>query len=69
MNVLWEGKVVATQSFNLTGRLGAKMGWTPRSVKVTATGTMSTVEFADATVNGTSCSSAVEAVSLVLASG
>jgi virginiamycin B lyase len=69
INVMWDGKVVDSPSFNVTGRTGTNMGWTPGSVKVTATGMSSTVEFADATVNGTSYSSAVDAVSLTLVAG
>jgi len=52
MNVLWNGKLVKTATFNITGHSSSSMGWVHVAISVTATGPKSTVEFQDATQSG-----------------
>jgi hypothetical protein len=49
IQVLWNGKVVASHSYNGAGETTSKMNWLANKVVVTATSTSSTLEFADAT--------------------
>lgn len=47
MNVLWDKAVVAAPKYNTADHTYGSMGWSQGSVVVTATGTSSTMEFAD----------------------
>jgi choice-of-anchor C domain-containing protein len=65
MNVYWNGTLVRTCKFNITGHTDAYMGWVRRHITVTATGPTSSVEFADATSNSGPYGAALDGVSLV----
>lgn len=49
MQVLWNGKVVASHSYSGAGETTSKINWSTNKVVVTATSTSSTLEFANAT--------------------
>lgn len=49
LEVIWNGSVVDTLSFDITGHTQTSMGWELRTFNVTATGTTSTLAFASLT--------------------
>jgi choice-of-anchor C domain-containing protein len=65
MHVLWNGTLIDSPSFNDSGDSNTSMGWIQQQINVTATGTSSVVEFADATPDMSECGAALDNVSLV----
>ncbi len=68
MDVSWDGTQVDAPTFDDSGDSGTSMGWVELQLNVTATSASSTVEFADATLDGSQCGSTLDNVSLVPAS-
>ncbi|HEX4833607.1 MAG TPA: choice-of-anchor C family protein, partial [Trebonia sp.] len=64
MNVSWDGTLAGAPSFNDSGDSGPAMGWAEQQLNVTAASASSTVEFADATLDGSQCGAALDNVSL-----
>ena len=64
MQVLWNGKVVASHSYSGAGETTSKVNWSTNKVVVTATSTSSTLEFADATPANMSGASYLAAASM-----
>ena len=62
MRVLWNGNVVAKNSFDTTGHTFADMGWVVRRYRVTATGSVSRIKFASLTGQDTFCGPALDLV-------
>jgi choice-of-anchor C domain-containing protein len=65
MTVSWNGTVIESPTFDTTSDSNASMGWVQQQINVTATGTSSLVEFADATPDMSQCGAAVDNVSLI----
>jgi choice-of-anchor C domain-containing protein len=65
MDVSWDGTVVDSPSFDDSGDSGTSMGWVELQLNVTAASASSTLEFADATPDGSQCGSTLDNVSLV----
>lgn len=68
MDVYWDGTLVDAPTFNDTGDSTTSMGWVQLQLNVTATGSSSVVEFADATPDMSQCGATLDNVSLVPAS-
>ena len=64
MHVFWNGRLVASPTFDTTGRSFTDMGWRALQVTATATAPTSTIEFADATPDKSFWGSMVTGVSL-----
>jgi choice-of-anchor C domain-containing protein len=65
MDVSWDGTLVDAPSFDDSGDSNTSMGWVELQLNVTATSASSTLEFADATPDGSQCGSTLDNVSLV----
>ena len=65
MNVYWNGTLIHSYRFDITGHSPSSMGWVRRQVTVTATGPASSIEFADATPHPSVFGPALDRVALV----
>jgi len=65
MQVSWDGTVIDSPEFDTAGYSNTDMGWTQLEIYVTATGTSSTVGFADATPDDSQCGATLDNVALV----
>ena len=65
MHVSWDGALIESPSFDTAGDGNGAMGWTEGQVIVTATGSSSVVQFADATPDMSQCGAVLDNVSLV----
>ena len=66
MDVFWNGALADSLKFNTTNHTQASMGWVRRHITVTAKGSTSSVEFADATPDDSRCGAVLDKVSLSL---
>jgi choice-of-anchor C domain-containing protein len=64
MDVYWDGTLIAAPRFNTTGHSPSDMGWVSHERQVTAEGSTSTIEFADATPDMSECGATLDEVSL-----
>jgi choice-of-anchor C domain-containing protein len=67
MDVAWNGTLIDAPTFDTSGDSNTSMGWIQQQINVTATGTSSVVEFADATPDMSQCGAALDNVSLTAA--
>jgi large repetitive protein len=67
MDVSWNGAVVDSPTFDISGDSGSSMGFAQDQIVVAATGASSTVEFADSTPDGSQCGAVLDNVSLTAA--
>jgi choice-of-anchor C domain-containing protein len=65
MDVDWNEQVVASLTFDTTDSTSTSLGWVTRSATVTATGSQTILEFADATPDSSMCGATLDDVSLV----
>jgi len=68
MDVYWNGTLIDSPTFNVLGKTGLSVSWSPEEMNVAATGATSTVEFSDVTPDGSSCGALLDNVSLVAGS-
>jgi hypothetical protein len=64
MHVYWDGNLIAAPRFDTSGHSPSDMGWVSHEKKVTAEGSTSTIEFADATPDMSECGATLDEVSL-----
>ena len=64
MDVFWDGTLIDSPTFDTAGKTNQSMGWTQLEMNVTAVGSTSVVEFADATPDMSQCGSMLDSVSL-----
>jgi YVTN family beta-propeller protein len=68
MDVYWNGTLIDSPTFNVLGKTGLSVNWSPEEMNVAATSATSTVEFSDVTPDGSACGALLDDVSLIAGS-
>ncbi len=64
MDIYWNETLVGSVTFDTSGHSKKAMGWTSEQLNLAATGSTSSVEFADVTPDDSACGAVLDSVFL-----